>query len=71
LVAAVAVTVAVSPDPGNGWRGVTRLYAWCENPPSSEASHDGWVCGGQLGNQLTSFGQPVYDFVDNQLPASR
>ena len=31
---------------------------------------DGWVCGHQLGNQLTSFGLPVYNFIDNQLPAS-
>jgi hypothetical protein len=31
---------------------------------------DGWVCGVQLGNQLTSFGLPVYNFIDNQLPAS-
>ena len=32
---------------------------------------DGWVCGVQLGNQLTPFGLPVYLFSDNQLPASR
>jgi len=31
---------------------------------------DGFVCGVQLGNQLTSFGLPVYNFIDNQLPAS-
>ena len=31
---------------------------------------DGWVCGHQLGNQLTPFGLPVYNFIDNQLPAS-
>ncbi len=31
---------------------------------------DGWVCGLQLGNRLTSFGDPLYNFVDNQLPAS-
>ena len=30
---------------------------------------DNYVCGVQLGNQLTSFGQPVYNFLDNQLPA--
>lgn len=30
---------------------------------------DGTVCGVQLGNQLTSFGLPVYNFIDNQLPA--
>jgi hypothetical protein len=31
---------------------------------------DGWVCGVQLGNQLTPVGLPVYNFIDNQLPAS-
>jgi hypothetical protein len=31
---------------------------------------DGLVCGVQLGNQLTSFGLPFYNFIDNQLPAS-
>jgi hypothetical protein len=31
---------------------------------------DGWVCGVQLGNQLTPFGLPVYNFIDNGLPAS-
>ncbi len=31
---------------------------------------DGWVCGVQLGNRLTSFGDPLYNFIDNQLPAS-
>jgi hypothetical protein len=32
---------------------------------------DDWVCGVHLGNQLTPFGVPVYNFIDNQLPASR
>jgi hypothetical protein len=32
-------------------------------------NNDGAVCGVQLGNQLTSFGLPVYNFIDNQLPA--
>jgi hypothetical protein len=31
---------------------------------------DGWVCGVQLGNQLTPFGLPIYNFMDNGLPAS-
>lgn len=31
---------------------------------------DGWVCGSQIGKKLTSFGDPLYNFVDNQLPAS-
>jgi hypothetical protein len=30
---------------------------------------DGWVCGVPLGNQTTSFGLPVYEFIDDQLPA--
>lgn len=32
---------------------------------------DDWVCGVHLGNQLTPFGLPVCNFIDNQLPASR
>ena len=31
---------------------------------------DGWVCGVKLGNRLTPFGLPVYNFIDDQLPAS-
>jgi hypothetical protein len=31
---------------------------------------DGWVCGVQLGNRLTPFGGPLYNFTDNTLPAS-
>lgn len=31
---------------------------------------DGWVCGHQIGRKLTSFGDPLYGFTDNQLPAS-
>jgi hypothetical protein len=31
---------------------------------------DGLVCGVQLGHQTTSFGLPIYDFIDNTLPAS-
>ena len=30
---------------------------------------DGWVCGVKLGNRLTGFGAPIYNFLDNQLPA--
>ena len=30
---------------------------------------DGWVCGVVRGSQLTSFGLPVYEFSDNNLPA--
>lgn len=31
---------------------------------------DGAVCGVVLGNRLTSFGLPIYNFIDNQLPSS-
>lgn len=31
---------------------------------------NGLVCGVQLGNRLTPFGAPVYNFIDDQLPAS-
>lgn len=31
---------------------------------------NGWVCGVQLGNQLTPFGLPIYNFMDDGLPAS-
>jgi hypothetical protein len=31
---------------------------------------DGYVCGVPRGNQLTPFGLPVYEFIDNTLPAS-
>lgn len=30
---------------------------------------DGYVCAVQLGQRLTSFGLPIYNFIDNQLPA--
>lgn len=31
---------------------------------------DHYVCAVQLGKRLTSFGLPIYNFIDNQLPAS-
>ena len=31
---------------------------------------DQYVCAVQLGRQLTSFGLPIDNFIDNQLPAS-
>jgi hypothetical protein len=31
---------------------------------------DGWVCGVRLGNQLSPRGTPIYEFIDDQLPAS-
>ena len=36
----VAVTVAISRVPGNGWAGATRLCAWCENPIPARALRD-------------------------------
>jgi hypothetical protein len=30
---------------------------------------DGLICGVRLGNQVTPFGGPEYNFIDNQLPA--
>ncbi len=30
---------------------------------------NGWVCGVRLGNQTTAFGGPLYNFIDDQLPA--
>ena len=48
--------VGEGPGVGNGWIG-------------QPGNADGWVCGVKLGNQLTPFGLPVYNFIDNQLPA--
>ena len=48
--------VGEGPGVGRGWIG---------QPGNGE----GWVCAVQLGNQLTPFGLPVYNFIDNQLPA--
>jgi hypothetical protein len=48
--------VGEGPGVGNGWIG-------------QPGNGDDWVCGVQLGNQLTPFGLPVYNFIDNQLPA--
>jgi len=48
----------VGEGPGVGW-------GWIGQPGNG----DGWVCAVQLGNQLTPFGLPVYNFIDNQLPA--
>jgi hypothetical protein len=48
--------VGEGPGVGRGWIG-------------QPGNGDGWVCAVQLGNQLTPFGLPVYNFIDNQLPA--
>jgi hypothetical protein len=54
-----------------------KVPALVDSPTSGVLSYgllpgngDGWVCGVPLGNQLTSFGLPVYVFTDDQLPAS-
>ena len=31
-------------------------------------NNDGVVCGVQLGNQLTPWGDPIFNFMDNSLP---
>jgi hypothetical protein len=31
---------------------------------------DGYICGRSLGNRLTDFGLPLYEFTDNGLPAA-
>jgi hypothetical protein len=48
--------VGEGPGTGQGWVG-------------QPGKGDGFVCGVKLGNQLTPFGLPVYNFIDNQLPA--
>jgi hypothetical protein len=53
-----------------------KVPALVDSPTSGVLSYgkpgdgDGYVCGVQLGNQLTPSGLPVYEFVDNTLPAS-
>lgn len=52
-----------------------HLPAQVDDPTSGLLSYgrpgngDGFVCGVQLGNQTTSFGGPVYNFMDDGLPA--
>lgn len=46
--------------------GNPNSHAWNSQPGNG----DGFVCGRAEGNRTTSFGGPVYLFVDNQLPAS-
>jgi hypothetical protein len=52
-----------------------HLPALIDSPTSGILSfgqpgnNNDYVCGVQLGNQLTSFGLPVYEFTDDQLPA--
>jgi hypothetical protein len=52
-----------------------RIPSLIDSPTSGALSFgqpgngDGSVCGVQLGNKLTPFGLPLYNFIDNQLPA--
>jgi hypothetical protein len=52
-----------------------RVPAEVDSPTSGISSFgqpgngDGYVCGVQLGNRLTPWGAPVYNFIDDQLPA--
>jgi hypothetical protein len=53
-----------------------RVPGQVDDPASGLLSYgrpgngDGVVCGVQLGNQLTTFGDPLYNFMDDTLPAS-
>jgi len=53
-----------------------RVAAEVDSPTSGVLSHgqpgngDGSVCGVQLGNRLTHFGLPFFNFIDDTLPAS-
>lgn len=53
-----------------------RVAGEVDSPTSGVLSYgrpgngDGWVCGVQLGNRLTHFGLPFFNFIDNTLPAS-
>lgn len=54
-----------SPTSGVVGEGPGTGQDWVGQPGNG----DGLVCGVKLGNQLTPFGLPVYNFIDNQLPA--
>ncbi len=53
-------------DDPNVTLGNPNSEAWSQQPGNG----DGYVCGRPEGNRTTSFGGPLYLFVDNQLPAS-
>jgi hypothetical protein len=55
-----------NPASGVVGHGSGNGQAWVQQPGNG----DGWVCGRELGKQLTPWGDPLYDFIDNQLPAS-
>jgi hypothetical protein len=52
-----------------------QMPARVDDPNSGVLSYgkpgngNGTVCGVKLGGQVTSFGGPVYNFMDDQLPA--
>lgn len=53
-----------------------RVAVEVDSPTSGVRSHgqpgngDGFVCGVQLGNRVTHFGLPFFNFIDDTLPAS-
>lgn len=53
-----------------------RVAAEVDSPTSGVLSYgqpgngDGSVCGVRLGNRLTHFGLPFFNFIDDTLPAS-
>ena len=55
-----------SPTSGVVGHGQGNGASWVQQPGNG----DGFVCGRALGNQVTPWGGQLYDFVDNQLPAS-
>ena len=55
---------ALVDDPGVAL-GNPQSSAWVQQPGNG----DGWVCARPEGNRTTSFGGPLYLFVDDQLPA--
>lgn len=63
---------AVATLAGDGY----HVPALVDSPTSGVLTHgrpgngDGFVCAVPLGNQTTSFGGQVYNFIDDTLPAS-
>jgi len=62
--------VAVAPLTALGY----RVPALVDSPATlsfgQPGNGDGLVCAVQLGNRLTPWGTSIYNFIDNQLPAS-
>jgi hypothetical protein len=56
--------------------GYTGVAPKVDDPNSGLLSYgrpgngDGFICARQLGNQVTSFGGALYEFIDDTLPAS-